>query len=551
MEIVGNSRQSSKCWTIQDLVVLILFVYMSVANKNHGDNVSIQLFSWIQLMFVGYFILRVLFQFGGNIVHNLVLLLIETIACFESVWGILQILGLIKSNNSLFLCTGTFDNPGPLGGFLAVCFSISLAAILKMKQKDMVNTDSILDHVILGVSYTTVILCAIVLPSTQSRAAFLSILVATVFYIANTPKLRNWIKAYWFVTLLAVIVLLSVVLVFKRPSKKGRIITYKMELLTIKRNNYEGVGLGHFSSAYGKTQRDYFSKTISIKDGRLDYDETDKERQFADNPNVGFNDYLQMGIELGAGPLLLFLLLTILILFRLSRQRSAFFYGMVSMLVFAFFSYPFSLWENKLLFLLFAAYAGGIYKESYPTRTRSILFIISCIIPVFIFYKSVGGVINMNQNEKKWEQQRFVFGSDNFEAYEYCCSELYPELSNNYAFLYEYAYSLFENGKVDESEKILNESLELSSNPLLLILLGDIHKKQGLIDEAERDYFNAFLNLPDRLYPLYKMAVLYKDTNQTIRYKNMVSSIEKFQPRVESQSTKEIRDKLKLLEYIE
>lgn len=550
MEIVGrNPQPSSICWTIQDSVILVLFVYMLFVNKSNGDNVSVMLFSWIRLMFVGYFLIRLLFQFGGEIAYDSVLLLIEITACYESVMGILQILKLIKSNNTLFLCTGTFDNPGPLGGFIAVCFSMSLSELLKIKHKNRDQTISIFNSIILGVSYATVILCAIVLPSTQSRAALLSILVAAIFYITYNPKIRNWIKAYWFVAILIVLALLSVVLIFKRPSMNGRFITYKMELLTIKRNNYKGVGLGHFSSAYGKTQRDYFSKAINITDGMLDYSDSDIERQYADNPIVGFNEYLQMGIELGVGPLVVFLLLTALILYRLFKRHSAFFYGLISLLVFAFFSYPFSLWEFNLMFLVFSGFAG--VGNSCLSKKNSLLFIISCLIPAVLFFRSAEVVITINQNEKRWERQRFIFGSGDYEAYEYCCSELYPDLQNNYAFLYEYAYSLFENGFIDKSERILNESLVLSGNSLSFILLGDIHKKKGLIEEAEQDYFNAFLALPDRLYPLFKLAALYHDTYQMIKYKNMAYSIEHFNPRIESQSTKEVRDMMNLLKYSE
>lgn len=510
---------------------------------------SVMLFSWIRLMFVGYFLLRLLFQFGGKIVHDLALLLIESTACYESVLGILQILGLIRSNNTLFLCTGTFDNPGPLGGFIAVCFSLSLAELITKKLKNENKTISVFDSIIHGVSYTTVIICAIVLPSTQSRAALLSILIVAFYFIVNNSKIRIWIKAHWLVTILSVLVLLLVVLIFKRPSTNGRIITYKMELLTIKRNGYKGVGLGHFSNAYGETQRDYFSKMIRITDGKLDYSDSVKERQFADNPNVGFNEYLQMGIEFGVGPLVLFLLLTALIVYRLSKKHSPFCYGIISMLVFAFFSYPFSLWEFNVLFLIFSGFAGCRFDNTYSLKTYRLLFIIICLIPAVFFFRSVVVVRTINQNEKKWERQRFIFGSGDYVAYEYCCSELYPELRSNYAFLYEYAYSRFENGFIEESERILNESLELSGNSLSFILLGDIHKKQGLIEKAEQDYFDAFLVLPDRLYPLYKLAALYHDTDQATKYENMANSIENFSPRIESQSTKEIRDMLNLLKY--
>ena len=275
------------------------------------------------------------------------------------------------------------------------------------------------------------------------------------------------------------------------------------------------------------------------------YDESDRERVCADNPKVGFNEYLQFGIEFGVGPLILFLSLVLMILYRSFRMNSPFFFGMVSMLVFAFFSYPFSLWEFLVLFLLFAANAGCNSHKSHSSKVGSLLFVFGCLVPIAIFHKSAGVVRTLVETEKLWKRQRPIFDSGDYGSYEYCCSQLYPDLQFNCAFLYEYAYSLFEDGKTEKSEKVLEQCLSLSGNSLSFILLGDIHKKQGLIAEAEQDYYNSFLALPDRLYPLYKLAVLYYDSNQEEKYQNMVRSIEVFHPRIESESTNQIREMLK------
>lgn len=523
-------------WTVQDIVVVALFVYMRCINKSQGDDVSVMLFSWVNLLFAGYFLFRLLFQWGGVKAQNLILISVETVTCYESVLALLQILGVARSNNYLFACTGTFDNPGPLGGFLAIGLCVSLTEILLKKRRSWM-------------SYLTVVLCVIILPSTQSRAALLSIMAAAIVYALNMPKTLAWIKTHWLVAIICITVLLSSVLIFKRPSANGRLFAYKIELKTIKKNGFNGVGMGHFSNAYGITQREFFSKTIHIRDGQLEYNESDRDRVFADNPKVGYNEYLQFGIVFGVGPLILFLSLVAMILYRLSRLHSPFFYGMVSMLVFAVFSYPFSLWEYLVLFLVCAAIAGCKPNQSDSSMIASLLFALICLIPLLVFYKSTDTLRISYETEKLWNRQRPLFESGDYRSYEYCCSQLYPDLQCNCAFLYEYAYSLFENGKTDESEKVLNQSMALRGDPLSFILLGDIHKRQGLIAESEQDYFNSFLAIPDRLYPLYKLAVLYNDSNQEEKYRNMVRSIEDFHPRIESESTKQIRELLNSLRY--
>lgn len=545
MEISHNSRRMVTSFvSIVDILIVILFMFMKISNKNNGDDISVMLFSFVDLLFVGYFLLRIIFQFGKRISHDLVIIVIEIVALYESILGIFQIIGVIKSNNYLFLCTGTFDNPGPLGGFLAICISISIAVVHEKTVNRGKKPCSTFDKMILMMSYLSITFCTILIPSTQSRAALLSIIFTSFIYLSKESIIRSWIINHLIFFIITIIFLMSLVLIFKRPSLNGRLITYKMELMTIIRNEYKGVGLGHFSNAYGKTQRDYFSKSIYINEGDLIYSESDKERIFADNPKVGFNDYLQFGIEFGVGPLILLLLFIMLIGFRLFKYDSPLCQGLISLIVFASFSYPFSIWAFRLLFIVFAAYAGSEIRVNNSPRGCNLFFALIYIVPLAIFFGSIEVIRTIHQYETKWESQRFIFGNGDYLSYEYCCSQLYPNMKHNCAFLYEYAYSLYMNRDLVGSETIVNQSLTLSGNALLFILLGDIHKEMGLIKEAEKDYLDSFFAIPDRLYPMYKLAVLYHDSNQITNYHNTVRSIDNFHPRIESQATNDIRDML-------
>ena len=72
-------------------------------------------------------------RFGGKIkVLTTVLtwLLILT-GAIESIWGLCQVYGYTASNHSLYALTGSFYNPGPYSGFLAMCFPVCLHEWLK------------------------------------------------------------------------------------------------------------------------------------------------------------------------------------------------------------------------------------------------------------------------------------------------------------------------------------------------------------------------------------------------------------------------------------
>ena len=49
----------------------------------------------------------------------------------EAVWGLLQVYGYEPSNHSLYALTGSFYNPGPYSGFLAMSLPIALHEWLK------------------------------------------------------------------------------------------------------------------------------------------------------------------------------------------------------------------------------------------------------------------------------------------------------------------------------------------------------------------------------------------------------------------------------------
>jgi len=514
------------CPSIEDILVLILFVSMLLSNRMNGDEVSAHLFNNVYVIAAGYFLARLLIAVNQRHAHDAIVISVQLWTVFEALKGILQIVGIISSNNSLFACTGSFDNPGPYGGFLAVGFSISVFWLLEKGK---------------ALSWASVILCCVVLPSTQSRAALVAITVCGVIYLVTNTKARSYARKYWKLIVLLVIVVCMVVFAFKRQSASGRLFINRMNVRTMVDNGMRGVGMGHFSSAYGNSQMAYFKERIEFTDGIVVYDESDAERQVADAPNAPFNDFLRLGIEFGLWPMLLFVLLCGVSIRHLRMVGSPLLYGLVAMLVFMLFSYPLSEWQFLTVMIICMAYGAwgsckdrvGMIRVGVPC-VLSLLFVCMCV-------PKLGRLRECRKDEKRWESLRFLYEGKNYDNYEYCCSQLYDTQQYNCAFMYEYAYALYMNQKYEESRAIAQKGLKLSCNPLLYILMGDLDKAQDRIIPAEQEYENAFLIQPDRLYPLSKLAGLYHDIGDTVRFMNMVNCIREFKPRVESASTRQIR----------
>ncbi len=77
----------------------------------------------------------------------------------EAVWGLLQIYGYLPSNHSLYALTGSFYNPGPYSGFLAMCLPVALHESLRGER------------FVKPLARVALVLMLLVLPSGMSRTA--------------------------------------------------------------------------------------------------------------------------------------------------------------------------------------------------------------------------------------------------------------------------------------------------------------------------------------------------------------------------------------------
>ena len=104
----------------------------------------------------------------------------------EAVWGLRQIYGLAVSNHSLYALTGSFYNPGPYSGYLAMVFPICLSEWLNLKKvKKRTWIEQSKYCVALGV--LLLILC--VLPAGMSRSAWMAVAISGIWVYATY---RSW-----------------------------------------------------------------------------------------------------------------------------------------------------------------------------------------------------------------------------------------------------------------------------------------------------------------------------------------------------------------------
>lgn len=527
-----------------DICVTNFFVLLLVSNYKNGSitpDLLIQI--WCGISF--YSFVRILRYYVNQDYYDLCFIFIITIvSLFEVGLCILQTLSLIKPDSNYFLFTGSFSNTGPLAGYLVVCSSLLFSFLLDPQKERLF--DNKLGKYFRRLMVFTILLSSIFIIACYSRMAIvawiLSFSLALCYHNGIDKRIKKKIKI-----LLPLFLLLMVFMYYsKQDSANGRFFILKMDWMTFKKQNNWGCGIGSFSKSYGDTQLAYFSNSIDIEDGVLSFHGVNnKERVIAGCPQTAFNDMLQIAIECGRGTLISFVLTIVVTMFHFWRKRSFYFLGVFAIYLFGLFSYPLTLLQFQLLILVLVA--SSYYEKSNKRKNRTLSYFVIVrgfavsLALLFNMVTNMDFILGKRRSFKEWNSVRVLYNQQDYLTYSICCKELYPYMHSNIDFLYEYSYSLFEVKEYDESKGVLETAFKRFSNPQLYILLGDIDMNINNMDKAKDNYLKAFCLIPDRILPLYKLAVFYNKNNNLKACNNVIKSIEKIQTRIETNSTRDLR----------
>ena len=82
---------------------------------------------------------------------------------------------------------------------------------------------------------------------------------------------------------------------------------------------------------------------------------------------------------------------------------------------------------------------------------------------------------------------------------------------------------------------------------MFYILIGNNNKDMKLFDLAEQAYNKAFSVMPNRLYPLYQLMLLYHESCNKQKAKVMAKRVIEMKPKVESPATRDMKKKAREL----
>ena len=456
------------------------------------------------------------------------------ICLFQVALGMLQLTGKRISAHGIGQCTGTFQNPGPYGGFLAVSSVILISWIINERS----NQSQRLRHLRIPV-YVATASSIIMLPATMSRAGMLALAAGIAAMVTFSYRIRKTIRKRYAkrTHFLSIAIIMSVLVVAaglfayhqKKDSADGRLFMGKISIQAMSYRPLAGFGPGRYTTAYGEAQSRYFSK------GKY----TERERMLADSPEYAFNTFLAVGVEYGIPAMLISLFAIATTIIAGIRKASPAGYGLFALSVFALFSYPHEIKAFQIMApLLLSICNSNINWNNSNIRKHLFALAIVC------FAITTNKLIPIKKAESEWHKAEVLYKHDRYDMTVRRYAELLPYLSSNHKFLFQYGRALLKTGEYRLSDSILHIGAAISCDPMFWNLIGQNQQALKNYSKAEESFLHAHTMLPNRLYPLYLLLILYKESGQVMRFQETLPYVNAFKPKIESHLTEEMRKEI-------
>lgn len=503
---------------------------------------------WLQAMemLMMYVVLRVLFH-DTKVKAWVLCAGIVLFACYEAMIGAGQ---LISGNgrHHIFVLTGTFQNPGPYSAYLMIAGSIVLCRVpftIYHLQAHFLHLFSGIYHLSLAnrwarrfwknermksivketVYYSLSVIAflpLLILPSTWSRAAFVGMGVCALWIF----KKRYW-RFRWYVW--GALVAVAVAFYFiKRGSADGRSLIWMASLTTWMHDMWLGVGVGGFRHACAEGIAEMWNANHDsakfASAGVTDY---------------AYNAMVKILVEQGLVGALLWITITLLAMWRLYKLSVSLFMGMLSLLVFSMFSYPFELLPYRIIAVMVFAWSESRDKSTLCLHLNKIICTFVSIITIAFSWFFKTEITERIEHDK----DATLFAGMRNSAFLSDYYELLPYETDNPQYLFDFAKTLREETRYEDSNAILRMGTQVSADPMFYIIMGNNYRDEQLYDLAKETYEKAYSIMPNRLYPMYLLMMMYADKGDEALANDMAKRVRHSYVKIESNATKQMQEK--------
>lgn len=468
-------------------------------------------------------------------------------ACYEAMIGAGQ---LISGNgrHHLFALTGTFQNPGPYSAYLMIAGSVVLCRVpftIYHLQAHFPHLFSGIYHLSLAnrwarrfwknermksivketVYYSLSVIAflpLLILPATWSRAAFVGMGVCALWIF----KKRYW-RFRWYVW--GALVAVAVAFYFiKRGSADGRSLIWMASLTTWMHDMWLGVGVGGFRHACAEGIAEMWNANHDsakfASAGVTDY---------------AYNAMVKILVEQGLVGALLWITITLLAMWRLYKLSVSLFMGMLSLLVFSMFSYPFELLPYRIIAVMVFAWSESRDKSTLCLHLNKIICTFVSIITIAFSWFLKTEITERIEHDK----DATLFAGMRNSAFLSDYYELLPYETDNPQYLFDFAKTLREETRYEDSNAILRMGTQVSADPMFYIIMGNNYRDEQLYDLAKETYEKAYSIMPNRLYPMYLLMMMYADKGDEALANDMAKRVRHSYVKIESNATKQMQEK--------
>lgn len=432
----------------------------------------------------------------------------------QAILGLLQLYGYQQSLHTGYKMTGSFHNPGPYGIYIAAIFVFALGNYLYGKNQTLKN-----------IAAFACVLCVLVLPSTQSRSAWVGAAIGALYLLFTKYGLvyvkKYFTNTFFNIAMVTILFTIGVMLYsFKPNSALGRVLTWQVSLEMVKNNSLTGIGYDQFANKYGFYQASFFKNNPNHTTFAT----------LADKNGYAFNDLLQILVENGIIGFVLFILVIYFTFFTATHKNAtdisyASKAGIITLLCACIFSYPLQLIPITWLLLFFIALISAQSRQKFSFAIPLPTKIFGVIGFSFLLLFILKNTLNEYQTKQIWQQADDAVALQDFKKAEKIYRIVLLQQPNLDNALLGYGKTLYINGKIQESVNVLEKASKSIADPFLYSNLADSYTALKKYNLAEKAYLTSIAIIPNRMYPKYLLAKMYLQKQDTVKAKAMAKQI--------------------------
>lgn len=382
-----TTKKSRFIFSLPDALLLLLFGIVLIS-YDKDENLQPERFLFIAQLVALWFMLRGALQAHQELRPFFITIIIFT-GIVPAIWGIIHSINPAPTAHPVFKLLETSLEPEPFYGYIAVIFPVSLNTLLRFKNCNKVALwEPRTFQFYFSILGSTLIIITLLFKTDQSvwLAAILSGLwvcwMRLIGWKQTKEAIQKHIQLFAISSIILFVVITAIILVGniqKAQAGDHRLLIWNITTQAIMKHPVTGTGIGGFPVIYAKGQSAYFETGTA----------SSKEKQTATCPRYAYNEYLQIGLELGITGLLLFIFwLAFSLYYGIRHRQIGASGGILALGIFALYSYPLQLPTYWVLLLFLTVICVTNPKQDKQRAQRSIPYVsaIAAVLTCILFY---------------------------------------------------------------------------------------------------------------------------------------------------------------------